>query len=51
MKTEIQVLDELGKVIHSIDVTGKSDRTVLRIVSGMEINLNPKYRITVVTSS
>lgn len=49
MKTEIQVLDESGKVVHSIDVTSKSDRTVLRTVAGLEINLNPKYRITVAT--
>lgn len=48
MKTEIQVLDESGKVIHSIDVTGKSDRTVLRTVAGLEINLNPNYRTAVV---
>ncbi len=28
------------KIIHEIDVTGKSEHSISRIVDGMEINLN-----------
>lgn len=41
MKRELQVKEiGTGNVIHTIDVTGKSDSTVERVISGMLIEMD-----------
>ena len=41
MKTEIQIIEFEGdKVVKTIDVTGKTERTIDKIDDGININLN-----------
>lgn len=50
--TYIQIIETAsGKVVSRVDVTGSSERTIERIESGMNINLNhDQYHTDVVTS-
>jgi hypothetical protein len=46
---QIQVIQKSDKsVIHSIDVTGKSDRQIERVEDGININLNHDEFYTVI---
>ena len=51
MKTKIQIIEFKGdKIVKTIDVTGKTERTVDKIEDGININLNhSEYYTKVVT--
>lgn len=53
MKRYVQIVEDFeNKAVETIDVTGRSNNSIEKLVSGIEINLNhERYTVYITTST